>query len=114
MDRGVTYGDVHHKGEWEHSTYNFEQADVAMLWQLFESYENEAKRILDLGLVLPGYDYCLKCSHTFNLLEARGAISVTQRTAYIARIRDLARRAAEAYVAQREEMGYPLIKKEVA
>jgi glycyl-tRNA synthetase alpha chain len=111
---GVTYGDVHHKGEWEHSTYNFEQADVAMLWQLFESYENEAKRILDLGLVLPGYDYCLKCSHTFNLLEARGAISVTQRTAYIARIRDLARRAAEAYVAQREEMGYPLIKKEVA
>jgi len=111
---GVTYGDVHHKGEWEHSTYNFEQADVAMLWQLFESYENEAKRVLDMGLVLPGYDYCLKCSHTFNLLEARGAISVTQRTAYIARIRDLARRAAEAYTAQREEMGYPLIKKEVA
>jgi len=111
---GVTYGDVHHKGEWEHSTYNFEQADVAMLWQLFESYENEAKRVLDLGLVLPGYDYCLKCSHAFNLLEARGAISVTQRTAYIARIRDLARRAAEAYCAQREEMGYPLLKKEVA
>jgi glycyl-tRNA synthetase alpha chain len=111
---GVSYGDVHHKGEWEHSTYNFEQADVAMLWQLFESYENEAKRILDLGLVLPGYDYCLKCSHAFNLLEARGAISVTQRTAYIGRIRDLARRAAEAYVAQREEMGYPLLKKEVA
>jgi glycyl-tRNA synthetase alpha chain len=110
----VTYGDVHHKGEWEHSTYNFEQADVAMLWQLFDSYEKEAKRVLEQGLVLPGYDYCLKCSHTFNLLEARGAISVTQRTAYIARIRDLSRRAAEAYTAQREEMGYPLLKKEVA
>jgi len=110
----VTYGDVHHKGEYEHSVYNFEQADVAMLWQLFESYEKEARRLLEQGLVLPGYDYCLKCSHAFNLLEARGAISVTQRTAYIARIRDLARRAAEAYTAQREEMGYPLIKKEVA
>ncbi len=107
---GVTYGDVHHKGEWEHSTYNFEQADVAMLWQMFDLYEKEAQRILDQGLVLPGYDYCLKCSHTFNLLEARGAISVTQRTAYIARIRDLARRAAEAYLAQRQEMGFPLLR----
>ena len=66
---------------------------------------------LDDGLVLPGYDYCLKCSHTFNLLDARGAISVTQRTAYIARIRDLARRAAEAYCKQREEMGYPMLRK---
>ncbi|KMY67511.1 glycyl-tRNA synthetase subunit alpha [Desulfocarbo indianensis] len=111
---GVTYGQVHHRGEWEHSTYNFEVADVDMLWRLFESYENEAKRVLEQGLVLPGYDYCLKCSHTFNLLEARGAISVTQRTAYIARIRDLARRAAEAYCSQREQMGYPLLNKEVA
>ena len=75
--KGVSYGDVHHKGEWEHSTYNFEVADIDMLWNLFESYEKEAKRALDMGLVLPGYDYCLKCSHTFNLLEARGAISVT-------------------------------------
>jgi len=107
----VTYGDVHQKGEWEHSTYNFEVADVQMLWKLFESYEAEALRLLEMGLVLPGYDYCLKCSHTFNLLEARGAISVTQRTAYIARIRNLARRAAEAYVKQRQEMGHPLLKK---
>jgi glycyl-tRNA synthetase alpha chain len=109
---GVSYGDVHHKGEWEHSTYNFETADVAMLWRLFELYEAEARRTLEAGLVLPGYDYCLKCSHTFNLLEARGAISVTQRTAYIARIRDLARRAAEAYTAQRAELGHPLLKGE--
>jgi glycyl-tRNA synthetase alpha chain len=113
----VRYGDIHKKGEWEHSTYNFERADVPMLWQLFEHYEAEAQRLLrqsEPPLVLPGYDYCLKCSHTFNLLEARGAISVTQRTAYIARIRDLARAAAEAYVKQREEMGHPLLGKAVA
>ena len=110
----VTYGQVHKKGEWEHSFYNFKAADVAMLWKLFELYEAESKRLLEMGLVLPGYDYCLKCSHTFNLLEARGAISVTQRTSYIARIRDLARRTAEAYVKQRQEMGYPLLNKEVA
>ena len=111
---GVTYGDVHHRGEVEHSTYNFEVADVDMLWGFFDAYEKEAKRLLEQGLVLPGYDYCLKCSHTFNLLEARGAISVTQRTSYIARIRDLARRAAEAYVNQRQEMGHPLLAKGVA
>ncbi len=112
--QGITYGDVHHRGEWEHSTYNFEEADTDMLWQLFDLYEKEARRLLERGLVLPGYDYCLKCSHTFNLLEARGAISVTQRTSYIARIRDLARRAAEAYLRQRQEMGYPLCQKGAA
>ncbi len=111
---GISYGDVHHKGEWEHSTYNFEVADIDMLWKLFELYEKEARRVLERGLVLPGYDYCLKCSHVFNLLEARGAISVTQRTSYIARIRDMARRAAEAYVAQRREMGHPLLRGEAA
>ena len=110
-NENLKYGDVHQKGEWEHSTYNFEQADTDMLWQLFDLYEKESKRILKMGLVLPGYDYCLKCSHTFNMLEARGAISVTQRTSYIGRIRNLARMAAEAYLAQREEMGYPLLKK---
>lgn len=110
----IKYGDVHQKGEWEHSTYNFEQADTDMLWQLFDLYEKESKRILKMGLVLPGYDYCLKCSHTFNMLEARGAISVTQRTSYIGRIRNLARMAAEAYLAQREEMGHPLLKKKEA
>ena len=110
----VTYGQVHHQGEVEHSKYNFELADVDSLWKMFEIYEREARRLLEMGVVLPGYDYCLKCSHTFNLLEARGAISVTQRTDYIARIRALARAAAAAYVKQREEMGHPLLKKEAA
>ena len=110
----LKYGDVHHKGEWEHSTYNFEVADIDMLWSLFDLYEKEALRVLEQGLVLPGYDYCLKCSHVFNLLEARGAISVTQRTAYIARVRAMARAAAEVYVAKREEMGHPLLAREVA
>ncbi len=108
----VTYGQVHHRGEWEHSTYNFEVSNVDFLWSLFDGYEKESRNCLAHGLVLPGYDYCLKCSHTFNLLEARGAISVTQRTAYIARIRGLARGCAEAYVAQRAEMGHPLLARE--
>ncbi|GAB6062877.1 glycine--tRNA ligase subunit alpha [Deferrisoma palaeochoriense] len=105
---GVTYGDVHHRGEVEGSTYNFEEADVPMLFELFDRYEAEARRIIEKGLVLPAYDYTLKCSHTFNLLDARGAISVTERTRFIGRVRDLARRVAEAYVAQREAMGWPL------
>jgi glycyl-tRNA synthetase alpha chain len=108
---GVTYGDVHHQGEVEHSVYNFEKADTAMLFSLFELYEKESTRLIGEGLVLPAYDYCLKCSHTFNLLEARGSISVTERTGYIARIRDLARGCAAAYMAQREKMGYPILKK---
>jgi glycyl-tRNA synthetase alpha chain len=82
-----------------------------MLFQLFNLYEAESLRQQERGLVLPGYDYCLKCSHVFNLLDARGAISVTERTNYIARVRNLARSAAQAYVAQREAMGYPLLKK---
>ena len=106
----VSYGDVHHKGEWEHSTYNFEVADTAMLFQLFDLYEAESQHAVGKGLVLPAYDYCLKCSHVFNLLEARGAISVTQRTTFIARVRGMARAVAEAYTAQREEMGHPLLK----
>ncbi len=105
---GVTYGDVHHRGEVEGSTYNFEEADVAMLFDLFDRFEAEARRLVDKGLVLPAYDYTLKCSHTFNLLDARGAISVTERTRFIGRVRDLARGVAEAYVAQREAMGWPL------
>ena len=108
----VTYGHVHHQQEVEQSTYNFEIADVDMLLELFGRYEAEAKRIIDRNLVLPAYEYCLKCSHTFNLLDARGAISVTERTGYIARIRNLARICAAAYVKQREEMGFPLLKKE--
>jgi glycyl-tRNA synthetase alpha chain len=106
----ITYGDVHHQQEVEQSTYNFEKADVDALFKLFNIYETEAGQIIKEPLVLPAYEYCLKCSHTFNLLDARGAISVTERTGYIARIRNLARACAEAYVKQREEMGYPLMK----
>jgi len=105
----VTYGDVHHQQEVEQSTYNFEKADVPMLLELFNHYEAEANRCVKADLVLPVYEYCLKCSHTFNLLDARGAISVTERTGYIARIRNLARAGAEAYLKQREKMGYPLL-----
>jgi glycyl-tRNA synthetase alpha chain len=108
----VTYGDVHHQQEVEQSTYNFEKADVDMLLKLFNMYEAEAGRSIEAGLVLPAYEYCLKCSHTFNLLDARGAISVTERTGYIARIRNLARACAEAYLKQREAMGYPLLQKD--
>ncbi len=105
----LSYGDVHKKGEWELSVYNFELADVDMLLKLFGMYEAEAVSVGQKGLVLPAYDCCLKCSHTFNILDARGAISVTERTQYIERIRNLARLAAKNYLAQREEMGYPLL-----
>ena len=109
---GISYGDVHHQGEVEHSTYNFETADVDTLLKLFDLYEAEAKRTVDNDLVLPAFEYVLKCSHTFNLLDARGAISVTERTSYIKRVRDLANLCAQAYVEQREAMGYPLFKEE--
>ncbi len=105
----VTYGQVHHQQEVEQSTYNFEEADVDMLLELFNRYEAESRRMAERGLVLPAYEFCLKCSHTFNLLDARGAISVAERTAYIGRIRNLARASAEAYLNQRKEMGYPLM-----
>lgn len=104
----ITYGDVHKKGEWELSVYNFEMADVDMLIKMFDMYEKESIRISEKGLVLPAYDYCLKCSHAFNILDARGAISVTERTQYIDRIRNLARLVSKNYLVQREEMGFPL------
>ena len=104
----ITYRDVHFKQEVEQSTYNFEIADVDMLLDFFDKYEAEAKRVISAALVLPAYEYCLKCSHTFNLLDARGAISVTERTGYIARIRHLARACAEEYLKQREAAGFPL------
>jgi glycyl-tRNA synthetase alpha chain len=107
----VTYGDVHKKGEWELSTYCFELADVDMLLKMFDMCEHECIQVSEKGIVLPAYDYCLKCSHLFNVLEARGAISVTERTHYIERIRNLARLVAKNYLAQREEMGFPLLKK---
>lgn len=106
---GMKYGDVHHQGEVEWSHYNFENADTHMLRTLFDMYEAEATKMAEKGLVLPTYDYCLKCSHTFNLLDARGAISVTERTSYIGRVRNLARLSAEGYLKQREAMGYPLM-----
>jgi len=106
----ITYGEIHKKGEWELSVYNFELADVDMLLKMFDMYEKESIRLSEKGLVLPAYDYCLKCSHVFNILDARGAISVNERTHYIERIRNLARLASQNYLKQREEMGFPLLK----
>ncbi|MDN4594810.1 glycine--tRNA ligase subunit alpha [Polycladomyces subterraneus] len=108
---GVTYGDVFHQPEYEHSKYSFEISGADLLFRLFDAYENEAKRALEAELVHAAYDYVLKCSHTFNLLEARGAISVTERTGYLARVRNMARQCARAYVQSREALGYPLLKK---
>jgi glycyl-tRNA synthetase alpha chain len=109
----IRYRDVHHQQEVEQSTYNFEDANVDMLFNLFAMYEAESGKTIKKGLVLPAYEFCLKCSHTFNLLDARGAISVTERTGYIARIRNLARACAEHYIKQRHEMGYPLLPKNI-
>ena len=108
----VTYGDVFHQNEFEQSSYAFDLSDEKLLFDLFDKYEAEAVRVIEAGYVHPAHDYVLKCSHTFNLLDARGAISVSQRTAFIGRVRKLARLCAEAYLAQREELGYPLLKKE--
>ena len=107
---GVTYGDVHKRGEVEFSTYNFEEADTVMLFGLFDTYEKEASRLLDKSLVLPAYDYTLEVLHTFNLLDARGAISVAERTRFIGSVRQFARRSAEGYLKTREEMGFPMLK----
>ncbi len=106
----VLYGDVFQQNEVDYSEYNFNAADTEMLFMFFDAYEKEALRIVQMGLVQPAYDYVLKCSHTFNLLDARGAISVTERTHYIARVRNMAKICADAYVKKRAELGYPLIK----
>ncbi|WP_413380143.1 glycine--tRNA ligase subunit alpha [Alkalihalobacillus sp. 1P02AB] len=111
---GFTYGDIFKQPEYEHSKYTFEVSDTEMLFGLFNTYEGEAKRALDENLVFPAYDYILKCSHTFNLLDARGAISVTERTGYIGRVRQLARLAAKLYYDERERLGFPMLKKEEA
>ena len=111
-NKDITYGDIFKNAEYEHSVYSFENADVDTLKGLFNTYEEEVKKILDTGLVLPSYDYVLKCSHTFNLLDARGAVSVSERTNYIGRVRNLARLVAAKYLEQRKEMDYPLIKRE--
>lgn len=107
----VTYGDIYRRSEYEGSVYNFDMADPQMLFKLFDMFEAECAKLLDgeEALVAPAYDCCLKCSHVFNVLDARGAISVAERTAYVHRVRSLARKVAAAYLAQRKEMGYPLM-----
>ena len=105
----VTWGDLWLQNEREFSRYNFEQADVPAHFEMFAVWEREAARLLDQGLVMPGYDAVIKCSHLFNVLDARGAISVSERVGYIGRVRKLARRAAQAYVRQRRELGFPMI-----
>ncbi|MBX3678599.1 MAG: glycine--tRNA ligase subunit alpha [Rhodocyclaceae bacterium] len=105
----VTYGDVFHQNEVEQSTFNFEHSNVDFLFSLFSSYESEAKRIMEAGLALPAYEMVLKAGHTFNLLDARGAISVTERAAYIGRIRNLSRAVAQAYFESREALGFPML-----
>lgn len=106
----MTYRDIFHMQEFEQSKYSFDTADISMLHTLFDLYEKESNLQLEHALVYPAYDYALKCSHTFNLLDARGAIAVSERNHYIQRVRDLARRVAETYLERREEMGYPLLK----
>jgi len=111
---GLTYRDVRHQEEVEFSQYNFEAADIPMLFEQFRQYEEECLRLLAKNIVLPAYDCCLKCSHTFNLLDARGAISVTERVGMIARVRQLACEVARRYVASRREKNFPLLSGEPA
>ncbi len=106
----VTYGDVYHQNEVEQSTYNFEYADTDELFRQFDAHERECQRLLAVPLPLPSYEKMLKCSHTFNLLDARRAISVTERQRYILRVRTLARGVAEAYFKSRESLGFPMLK----
>ena len=105
---GVTYGDVYLQNEVEQSRYNFELADTAMLFQHFGQFEAEAKRLIEVQCVLPAYEMVIRCSHAFNLLDARGAISVTERAAFIGRVRALARAVAKAYLESREKLGFPM------
>ncbi|WP_034550170.1 glycine--tRNA ligase subunit alpha [Carnobacterium funditum] len=108
--KGVKYGEIFIQPEFEHSKYAFENSNQDLLLQLFEDYEKEATIQIEAGLVHPAYDYVLKCSHTFNLLDARGAVSVTERAGYLSRIRKMARAIALAFVNEREKLGYPLLK----
>jgi glycyl-tRNA synthetase len=109
-DGAHTYGDIYQRPEIEHCIYNFDLADVERMTKLYNLYEAEAKSCMARGLVIPAYDYVLRCSHTFNVLDARGAIGVTERAHYFARMRDLSREIAQLYVEQRKEMGYPFLK----
>ena len=105
----VTYGHIYHQNEVEQSRHNFEVSNAEMLLRHFNDFEGQSKAMIAQGLPWPAYDYCLKCSHTFNLLDARGAISITERTGYIGRVRALAAGVARLYAAQREELGYPML-----
>ncbi len=109
-NKDVTYGEIFKQAEVEFSTFNYKEANVTALISFFDTFESEAMKLLEKGLILPAYDYCLKCSHTFNLLDARKAISVAERTRYIGRIRKIAREVAVQYTKQREDAGHPLIK----
>lgn len=122
---GISYGEIAKRAEWEWSTYNFEQADVPAHFAAFDHYEKEAKRLLALGgdgekrdplktLVLPAYDFVAKAAHQFNVLDARGAIGVTERARFIGRVRGLAKGVAESYLAQREALGFPLLKRDAS
>jgi glycyl-tRNA synthetase alpha chain len=112
-ERALTYGDVYHQNEVEQSAYNFEHSNVPKLLELFGFFESEAVRLLKAKLPLPGYEMILKAAHTFNLLDARRAISVTERAAYIGRIRTLSRLVATAYVEAREALGFPMLPPEL-
>jgi len=107
---GVKWGELYREAEREFSEFHFDAVDVDFYFQMFERFQSESGRLLEKGLILPAYDYVLKCSHIFNVLDARGAISVSERTSYIARIRNLARRVAESFVEQRKALGFPLLK----
>jgi glycyl-tRNA synthetase alpha chain len=106
---GVKYGEIFKQPEYEHSKYSFEISDQEMLLDNFTKFEAEAKRCIAENLVHPAYDYILKCSHNFNLLDARGAVSVTERAGYLARIRNMAREVAKIFVDERKKLGYPLL-----
>ncbi len=110
---GVTYGDIYHQNEVEFSAFNFEHADTDELFRQFDSLEQQSKRLMEANLPLPAYDMVLKASHTFNLLDSRSAISVTERARYIGRIRTLARAVAQAYFESREKLGFPRLKETV-
>ena len=106
-----TYGDVNYMAEKEHSQYYFETADIERVREMYRLYEEEANHVLEKRLVLPAYDYLLKCSHHFNILDARGAVGVTERQALFGRMRELSKRVAEAYIHQREALGFPWLQK---
>jgi glycyl-tRNA synthetase alpha chain len=111
---GLTYGDVYHQNEVEQSTYNFEHSDAEFLFIAFGAHEKQAQHLVQAQLALPAYEQVLKAAHTFNLLDARGAISVTERAAYIGRIRNLARAVAQSYFDSRARLGFPMAPKDWA